>query len=1152
MLRALRLRRVIRAALLAAGAAVGAGCGSGADLGISSVLVVASVEVTPAAITLVQHQTHTFVASPRTSSGVPVTGRAVTWSSSDPGVATVAADGKVTAVSPGTTRITARVDGVSGSSDLTVSAVPVDLVELLPKATTVVIGSTVQLTATVFDADGGVLTGRPLTWSSSEVLIATVSDNGLVTTHGVGQVTITASVEGKSGAATITVGPRPAAKLGFLTPPSDAVAGVAIAPAVRVAIQDATGATVTAANNTVTLALGAGPTGATLGGTVSAAAVGGVATFPSLSMTKAGTGYTLVAKSANLTDATSVPFVIRAAAAARVDITTEPGSGASGEPLTPQPVVQIADQFGNPVPQAGVVVTASLASGTGTLTAATATTGATGAAAFNSLAITGVPGTYTLAFSASGLTGATSTQISLAAGSANRLAFVAAPPTTATNGQPFASTVTVGLRDVAGSPVPQAGVAVTVSLASGAGALSGPPLTATTDAAGVASFPGLVITGIVGSYTLSFSATGVNPLTSATIQLAPGSATKLILAVAPPTSATAGAPLVPAPAVQLADVTGNSVPAAGVQVTATLATGSGTLAGATAATDAAGLATFAALSISGPAGDYALAFDAPPLTGVITGTITLSAGTPTQVTFTVSPPASADNGQVLNPQPVLQLRDAAGAAVPLAGVQVTASAAGLTAAGATVTTDAAGVATFSSLALTGIVGNYTLVFTATGVSGTASSPLALAAGPATQLTFTTAPPATATNGQVIAPAPEVQLRDVGGNAVSQSGVAVSVAIASGPGGVLTGTLTVNTGNTGAATFPDLVITGKAGDYTLAFSAAGLSTATSNPMTLVGGPPVGIVFTTPPPASTASGLPLNPQPVVQLVDVDGNPSPTSGILIQAALQAAGGASLTGSVQVTTNGAGQGTYTDLVLTGPAGSYSLVFSSPGLQGIVAPIQLSAGAPAGITLTTPPSASAKNDEVFSTQPAVTVTDAGGNPMSGIQVTVSIATAPPPTNPPTSTPVLGGTLSATTNASGVAAFTNLEIVGPVGDYSLQFAAGGLTVNSNTLTLSPGVETQLVITVQPSNVTLNATISPSPTVELRDSGNNLVPVDGLLVTVSRASGNSDFLLPPALTAGGVAVFDGIVMITDGQGNMDHTLRFSTGGLSVVSAPFKAN
>jgi hypothetical protein len=1044
----MRRFRLVPRAVVAAGAVAWSACGNGADLGIGGVLVVASVEVTPGSVTLIQNQTLPFVASPRTSSGVPVLGRAVAWSSADPGIASVASDGTVSAVAPGTTRITALVDGVSGISEVTVSNVPVDRIDLLPEATAVVIGSTVQLTANVYDADGGVLTGRLLTWSSSDVLRATVSATGLVTTYGVGEVTITATVEGKSGASTITVSPRPPSRLGFLTPPADAVAGAAFAPAVQVAIQDATGATVSSATNSVTLALAGGAAGATLLGTVSVSAVNGVATFPDLSVTKAGTGYTLAATAASFADVTSAPFAVRAAAGSQLGITTQPGGGASAAPLNPQPAVQILDQFGNPAAQAGLGISASLASGTGTLAGGSATTSANGAATFNTLAITGAPGVYTLSFGAPGLTPVTSAPIALTAGSANNgLVFTAAPPATATNGQPFSGTVTVALRDAGGAPVPQAGVAITASVASGAGVLSG-PLTATTDAAGTASFAGLVLTGQAGPYTLTFSGAGINPLTSAPIQLAAGSATKLVLAVAPPATAVSGMPLVPAPAVQLADASGNPVATAGVQVTAKLATGTGTLTGATATTSSTGLATFSSLAIGGPAGSYSLAFEAAPLTGVTTGTITLTAGAPAQLTFTVSPPATAVNGQTLNPQPVLQLRDADGVPVPLAGVQVTASAAGPTLAGSVATTNADGVATFTGLVMSGVAGNYSLVFTAAGVANTASSPIALTAGPATQLTFTTSPPVTAANGQPFSAAPALQLRDAGGNAVAESGVTVTVAIASGPAGTLSGTLSVATSASGLATFPNLAITGPLGDYTLTFTAAGLSAATSGTVTLVAGPP---------------------------------------------------------------------------------------------------------AGIALTTQPSASAKNDEAFQAQPVVTVTDATGNPASGVLVTASIASAPPPTDPPTSTPVLGGTVSATTNASGVATFTSLEIVGPIGDYSLQFAAGAVSVTSGTLTLLVGVETRVVVTVQPTKVRLLAAIFPAPRVELRDSGNNLVPVDGRTVTVSKASGNGLFWPFSTLmeqTSGGVAVFNNIQFLS-GSGN--HRLRFSSEGLTAaVSVTFKVD
>ena len=87
-----------------------------------------------------------------------------------------------------------------------------------------------------------------------------------------------------------------------------------ITPAVTVDIQDAWGNLVPTATNTVTLSLSSNPGGATLGGTASKAAIGGVATFDNLSLDKAGTGYTLQATSGTLTAATSSGFNITAAA----------------------------------------------------------------------------------------------------------------------------------------------------------------------------------------------------------------------------------------------------------------------------------------------------------------------------------------------------------------------------------------------------------------------------------------------------------------------------------------------------------------------------------------------------------------------------------------------------------------------------------------------------------------------------------------------------------------------------------------------------------------------------------------------------------------------------------------------------------------------
>src|SRR5439155_18708328 len=66
-------------------------------------------------------------------------------------------------------------------------------------------GQTVQLTATPRDANGNVLSGRTITWSSDNATVATVSTSGLVTAKVAGSAMITATSEGQSGSASITV-----------------------------------------------------------------------------------------------------------------------------------------------------------------------------------------------------------------------------------------------------------------------------------------------------------------------------------------------------------------------------------------------------------------------------------------------------------------------------------------------------------------------------------------------------------------------------------------------------------------------------------------------------------------------------------------------------------------------------------------------------------------------------------------------------------------------------------------------------------------------------------------------------------------------------------------------------------------------------------
>ena len=184
---------------------------------------VATVSVAPAAATIVIGASQTLSAVTKDGNGVVLTGRTVTWSSDKP-LATVDGNGLVTGVSAGAATITATSEGKTGTSAITITPVPVATVAVNPSPASVVSGSAVQLTATLTDASGNVLSGRATSWTSANSTIATVDANGLVTGVAAGgPVAISATSEGKTGSASVTVTPAPVASVS-VTPQSTTVA----------------------------------------------------------------------------------------------------------------------------------------------------------------------------------------------------------------------------------------------------------------------------------------------------------------------------------------------------------------------------------------------------------------------------------------------------------------------------------------------------------------------------------------------------------------------------------------------------------------------------------------------------------------------------------------------------------------------------------------------------------------------------------------------------------------------------------------------------------------------------------------------------------------------------------------------------------------
>jgi hypothetical protein len=140
----------------------------------------------------------------------PIATGVVTWSSTLPGIATVASNGIVTALAVGQTQIVGVAGGKSGEATLLVIAKPVASVAIYPSSVSIQVGTTVQLTDSTLDANGVVLGGPAAMWGTSDTTKASVSATGLVRGVSAGVATITAASDGKIGSATVTVTPVPA------------------------------------------------------------------------------------------------------------------------------------------------------------------------------------------------------------------------------------------------------------------------------------------------------------------------------------------------------------------------------------------------------------------------------------------------------------------------------------------------------------------------------------------------------------------------------------------------------------------------------------------------------------------------------------------------------------------------------------------------------------------------------------------------------------------------------------------------------------------------------------------------------------------------------------------------------------------------------
>ena len=818
----------------------------------------------------------------------------------------------------GTQTVTVRdtSTGATAFASIVVTGGPAVRLAITTSPTTTIAGTPIGVTVTALDQFNNTATGflGTVTFTSSDgqadlpgAYAFTVGDAGTHTfasgatlktagTQSIGATQSRGDVSVSGASASVAISPAAAARVVFVQQPTNVTAAAAINPAVTVGVRDAYGNSVTGSSASISVALATNPSGGTLGGTTTVSAAGGVATFANLSIDRAGTGYTLVASSPGLASGTSSAFNVMAGPAARLAFTAQPASTVAGVAISPAVQVSVQDAAGNTVTSSSATITVALqANPNGATLAGILTLPATnGVATFPALTIGRAGSGYTLTAAAAGLASATSATFNVAAGPATAL--VISAPSSATAGSAFSVTLTA--QDAYGNTATGYTGTVRFTSTDGQAALPGTYTFGATDAG---THTVSVTLGSAGAQTITATDvdTGTLTATTATINVGAGSARSLSVAgyLAKPTAGTVNTFVVTA-----RDAYGN--PATGYTGTLSFASSDGratlpanyqfTVAdngvhvfSATLVT--AGPQTISATdtvtsSITGSQDGITVAPRSANHLAVVASTGTTTAGTPLGVT--VSAQDQYDN-VATGYSGTLQFTSSDGqASVPGNYAFVPGDSGTHTFSGVILRT--AGTATVSA----------TDVTTGT-ITGSTNAIAVAAAAPAT-LGFVQQPTNT-TAGSAIAPAVSVQVTDAYSNLVS--GVAVSIAIGTNPGGSLSGTTTQNTVN-GMGSFANLAINRSGAGYTLVASSAGVASATSAGFSITPGAVSAALSTV---SASPSSVAVNTGTAtvtVTLRDALGNAISGKTVTLS---QANGRRSVITTVNGTTGAAGQATFT-----------------------------------------------------------------------------------------------------------------------------------------------------------------------------------------------------------------------------------------------------
>jgi hypothetical protein len=882
-----------------------------------------------------------------------ITSPTLSWSVSDTLVATIGASTGVLKVKKNdTTRIFVTMDTVTRSQKLTVQQQVWTLNKMIGDAQSDTVAQTlpVALQVTALDTGGTAVPGATVTFRVGSGA-GTLTDS-VQTTDASGHATLGAWMLGPhsgsqtvivtSGSATSTftataVADAPS-RVGFIAQPTSTPTATAIAPAIQVSVQDSLGNTNTGATNTIALALSNNPSGAILGGTLSAAAVAGVATFSDITVDKGGTSYTLQASSGGLASGISNSFDAFGSAANLAFITQPVGSSAGG--VMPAVRVAVQDAQGNIVANSTQSVTVAIGTNpaSGTLGGTLTVSAVNGIATFSNLSVSVAASGYTLTAAGGSLTTGTSSAFTVTAvGPASKLIF-SAQPSNVVAGASIGPAIKVQVLDANGALVTSSSQQITLAIDAnpGNGTLSG--TVTQTAASGEATFSNISINKSGSGYTLSASAPGtsITNVGSSAFNVTTGTASKLGFVVQP-THTPVNATMAPAVQVAVQDQFGNTV-TTGTPVSVQLAlSGTGAvLTGGGAANTANGVVSFSGLSIN-TTGTYTLtasASGASLTNGTSNPFAVVVAGGAIKLGFSTQPPTTATAGTNLTAYTVA-LQDANGNTVPATPtqqIQVSVLSGPGVISGTLSVSTSSGVATFSSTQLQK-AGTYKLLATSGSYDADSSTAITVAPAAADRVNFIQQP-ANIGAGVPFSPVIRAAVQDAFGNTVTSASNTLQVsAFISGVGTAVplgTGGFTASApAVSGVATFTGLTIKKATTGVRLNVQAPSTSFFgfSSNIFDITAGPVVALGFVQQP-TTTQYTQTISPAVTVQGQDSVGNLISDFGNTVTLALTGGTGGAVLGGTLTGAPSGGIATFSNLTVDRAGVGYSLSASASGVS--------------------------------------------------------------------------------------------------------------------------------------------------------------------------------------------------------------------------------